>query len=131
MDPNSFDVPFIVNTIFVAAVGSFFGSIVGAWITHRYQRNRDDVAWEREKEKISEQYAHESEMLEKQFSQKIMELEVQIKLQADSQLRDKLIQGIDAPEKVIKELQAITNIQTIFDELKGRESREVRIKALR
>ena len=131
MDTSSFDIPFIINTIFVAAVGSFFGSIVGAWVTHFYQRKRDDLAWEREKEKLHEQYVHENEILEKQFSQKVMELQIQIKQQAEIQLRDKLTQGIDTPDQAIKELHAITNIQNIMDELKGREAREVRIKGLR
>ena|SRR5215213_8351264 len=128
MDPSSFDFSMFINTIFVAMVGSFFGSIVGAWVTHHYQRKRDDIAWEREKEKLKQQFQHEGEILEKQFQNRMSELEIQLQQRVEAQFREAITKGVDTPEKTIA---ALTNLQNIVDELRGREPGKIQIKSLR
>ncbi len=70
----SLDISTLVNWMVSGFIGLIFG-LVTAWVTHRYQRKRDDIAWEREKEKLQEQFEHEKRLLELQFQQRLKELE--------------------------------------------------------
>jgi hypothetical protein len=49
MDPSS-----VLNLILSAFIAFAFGTL-SAWVTYRYQRNRDDRQWEREKEKLRDE----------------------------------------------------------------------------
>jgi WXG100 family type VII secretion target len=79
--------------------------MISAWISYRYERKRDDIAWQREREKLQEQHRHDLELLEKQFQQKIIELEQQLAREQTSQLRNRLTQGIDNAQETIENLQ--------------------------
>jgi len=124
MGSLTFDIPFIINTIFVAAVGSFFGSIVGVWVSHHYQKKRDDITWERDKDKLKAQFAHDMELAQVQFQYKLNELEQQFRQQQSIQLRNEIMRDVNNPEAVI---QAIEKVQHIVDELKGRSPSEIRV----
>lgn len=107
---TSLDIPFIINTIFVAIVGSFFGGIVGAWVTHVYQRKRDDIAWEREKEKLKKSFEHERDMLELQFQQRLDELQKQLSQQQSAQLRNDILKGVDNPQRAINAIRTLEGL---------------------
>jgi len=101
---STIDWPLLINWIVSGLIGLVFG-VISAWIAYRYERKRDDIAWQREKEKLQQQHRHDQELLEIQFEQKIKELEQQLTREQTSQLRERLIQGIDNPQKTIETLQ--------------------------
>ena len=70
----SIDVPTLVKLIVSGFIGLAFG-IISAWVTYRYERKRDDIAWEREKEKLQRQFEHEKLVLQAQYQQRLDELE--------------------------------------------------------
>ncbi|MEM4234688.1 MAG: hypothetical protein QXU75_06040 [Candidatus Methanomethylicaceae archaeon] len=98
------DIGTLVNWLVSGFIGLIFG-IGSAWVTYRYQRRRDDIAWEREKEKLREQFEHDKRMLEQQFQQRIKELEYQLSQQQSLRLREEILKGVDNPAKAIEELQ--------------------------
>lgn len=119
-----FDIPFIVNTIFVAAVGSFFGSIVGAWVTHYYQKKRDDLAWGREIEKLTKEFNHDIEMANLNNQNELKKLEQQFIQQQHSQIRSEIMKDVHNPEAI---LQAIAGLQHLADEAQGRAPSTIRV----
>lgn len=100
----SLDTATLINWVVSVLIGLVFG-IGSAWVTHRYQRQRDDIAWEREKTKLREQFEHEKRLLELQFQQRLKELEQQSSQQQSSRVRDEILKGVDDPDKTIEELQ--------------------------
>jgi len=78
------------NWIGSGFIGLLFG-IIGGYVTHRFQRNRDNLLWEREKTK-----------LEMTWQQKIHELEIQFLRQEQKQLREHIIKGVDDPARQIE-----------------------------
>ena len=94
----------LINWIVSGFIGFVFG-MISAWISYRYERKRDDIAWQREREKLQEQHRHDLELLEKQFQQKMIELEQQLARERTSQLRNRLTQGIDNAQETIENLQ--------------------------
>ncbi len=98
------DFPTIINWIGSGFIGLIFG-VVGAWVAYRYERKRDDISWEREKEKLQQQFTHDRDILELQFQQRIIELEKQLSEQQRSQIREDLTKGLDKPEETINNLQ--------------------------
>jgi hypothetical protein len=69
-------------------IGSFFGVVslvlgaIGGWISSHFayvnQRKLDDSAWEREKEKIQQQYQHEFELARNQMKQELTQKKEQL-----------------------------------------------------
>ena len=100
----SLDIATLINWAVSGFIGLMFG-IGSAWVTHRYQRQRDDIAWEREKAKLREQFEHEKRLLELQFQQRLKELEQQSSQQQSSRIRDEILKGVDNPDRAIQELQ--------------------------
>jgi hypothetical protein len=98
------DTSTLVNWLVSGLIGLVLG-FASAWVTHRYQRQRDDVGWEREKAKLEEQFEHDKEMLELQFQQRIKELEQKLQHDQGTALRAELTKGIDNPDEVIGNLQ--------------------------
>jgi WXG100 family type VII secretion target len=94
----------LINWIVSGFIGFVFG-MISAWISYRFERKRDDIAWQREREKLQEQHRHDLELLEKQFQQKIIELQEQLAREQTSQLRNRLLQGIDNAQETIETLQ--------------------------
>jgi hypothetical protein len=84
--PMSIDVPTLVNWIVSGFIGLAFG-IISAWVTYRYGRKRDDIAWQREKEKLQRQFEHEKVVLQGQYQQRLDELE----RQATQSIRDDIL----------------------------------------
>jgi hypothetical protein len=120
MPSPQFDTELFINTIFIAAVSAFFGSILGSIITHYLQRQRDDVAWRRNNEQLQRQLDHARELAE-----------FQVRVQLYHELG---LSGGQRPESKVaheaaQELEAFANIQHIVDQLKGRPPSEIRITA--
>jgi len=68
------DMQLISNWIISGLIGLLFG-IISAWVTHRYERKRDDISWEHEKVKLGQQFQQEKELMELQFRQKLSDYE--------------------------------------------------------
>jgi len=100
---TSFDTSAVINWVISGFIGLVFG-IISAWITHRYQKERDSIAWEREKEKLRQQFEHELKMLEVQFQQRLVESEQQAAQKQVSRVRDEILKGVDNPNKSLNEL---------------------------
>jgi len=98
------DISTLVNWVVSGFIGLVFG-VVSAWVTHRYQKERDSITWEREKEKLREQFEHEKILLELQFQQRLKELEQQSVQQQSGRVREEILKGVDNPDKAIEELQ--------------------------
>lgn len=100
----SVDIPILVNLLMSGLIGFIVG-IGSAWVTHHYHRQRDDIAWRREKAKLQEQSEHEKTMLELQFQQRVKELEQQSAQEQRLRIKEELLKGIENPDKAIEELQ--------------------------
>jgi hypothetical protein len=98
------DIPTSINLIASSFIGFLFG-IASIWITYRYQRKRDNIEWEREKLKIEKQFEQEKVLLEKQFEQRLEEKEQQLAEQHNLRLREQLLEGLDNPDRTIRDLQ--------------------------
>jgi len=94
----------LANWLMSGFVGLVFG-IIGAWVTHRLNRVRDDIAWEREKTRLQQQWQHERESLEAQFQQRLKELELQFRREDVEHLKEYILRGIDDPTVIVKALQ--------------------------
>ena len=105
----SIDISVLINWIISGFIGLFFG-IISAWFTHRYEKKRDDIAWEREKEKLKQQFDHEVKMLEAQHQQKMIDFERQLREQRHENIRKELLRGVDDAENEIKKISSLTNI---------------------
>ncbi len=103
------DTTILVNWIVSGFVGLIFG-IISAWITYRYERKRDDAAWEREKEKLQQQFNHDIYLLEMQHQQRIKEFETQLIEQKRESINKELLKGIDNPGREIEKLSTLTNL---------------------
>jgi len=99
----NFDAQSITNWIISGLIGLVFG-IISAWVTHRYERKRDDISWQHEKEKLTQQFKQEKELVEIQFQQRLLELEKTISIQTSKEIRMSLTKGLENPEKEIKNL---------------------------
>ncbi|RME60109.1 hypothetical protein D6779_02780 [Candidatus Parcubacteria bacterium] len=77
----------LINWLVSGFVGFIFG-IGSSWVTYRYERKRDDIAWEREKEKLKQQFQHEKEVLEAEFSQKLVAIKEQERASAEKRLAE-------------------------------------------
>lgn len=91
----------MVDWLISGSIGLVFG-LFSAWVAYRFQRRRDDIAWAREKLKLQEQFAHEKELLERQFQDRAEKLK-------ESELRESLTRGVDNAEKEIKALVSSIN----------------------
>jgi len=94
----------LVNWLISGFIGLGFGTI-GAWMAHHFQRQRDDVAWERERSKLQEQWKHDTELLERQFEQRLKELDLQTQQEESKRLRAELTKGLDKTKETIKDLE--------------------------
>jgi len=107
-----------MNWIISGFIGLLFG-IIGGWATYRFDRKRDDIAWEREKQRIQDEWQHQRELLEVQFNQKLAELETQLRREENERLRSTLLRGVDNPAEAIdRAMRARTLLQ--LDYLKMR-----------
>lgn len=108
------DTTALFNWIISGLIGLIFGSI-GAWYTHRLQIKRENLAWQREKEKLQERFEQEKSLLEIQFNQKLLELEKQATQQQSNQVRTEILKGVENPEEVIsrykKYQELLTNLK--------------------
>lgn len=93
----------LTNWIISGLIGLLFG-LIGGWVTYRFDRNRDDIAWQREKQKIQDDWRHQKELLEVQFGQRLKELELQLKREENERLREALLKGVDNPIETIDTL---------------------------
>ena len=98
------DIQSISNWIISGFIGLIFG-IISAWLTHRYEKKRDEVAWEHEKEKLNQQFKQEKELVAIQFRQHIIELERQLSEQKSIAIRSSLTKGLENPEKEIQTIE--------------------------
>ena len=57
------------NWLISGFIGLLFG-VVGTLVTYKLNRRKDDIAWEREREKIKHQWQHDIELLERQLQEK-------------------------------------------------------------
>jgi len=90
----------LVNWLVTGFIGFMFGAL-GAFITYRLERRRDDIAWERDRRKQLELFAHEREILQTQFQQKLEEIKMQFQREDNIRTRQELLRGIDNPLEAI------------------------------
>lgn len=100
----SIDISVLINWIVSGFIGTVFG-IFSAWVAYRYERRRDDILWEREKEKLQQQFEHDRQLLEAEFQQRLQELERQLRHQEGVRLQERLTEGIDNAAQTIENLQ--------------------------
>jgi hypothetical protein len=101
---TNFDLPILINWLASGFIGFIFG-IAGTWVTYRYERMRDDIAWKREKEKLERQFEQDKLLLEIQFQQKLKEIEQQLSQKQSTEIRQELLRGVDNPGKALQELR--------------------------
>jgi hypothetical protein len=106
---TNFDLPTLINWLASGFIGFIFG-IAGTWITYRYERIRDDIAWKREKEKLEKQFEQDKLLLELQFEQKLKEADHQFTQKRSIEIRQELMQGMDNPGKALQNLQRSKSI---------------------
>ncbi len=94
----------LINWVTSGFIGLVFG-IIGGWVTYRRDRRRDDIAWQKEKQKFQEDWEHQKELLEIQFEQRLKEHELQITREENERLRNTLLQGVNNPLETIDTLQ--------------------------
>src|SRR5262245_50339060 len=80
-----------------AVIGLIFG-VIGGYMTHRFQRLRDDIQWEREKLKLEQQWQYEREKLNLLWQQKVQEMELQYLKEERNNLRSELAKGVNDPQ---------------------------------
>jgi len=98
------DIPTLVNWLATGFIGLFFG-IIGAWVAYRYERKRDDIAWEREKEKLRQQFEHEKESLASQYQQKLEEMNQHVLQERELQIRNTLLRGVENPAATLANME--------------------------
>ena len=101
---TSIDTPTLVNWIVSGFIGLCFG-IISAWVTYRYERKRDDIAWEREKERLQQQFEHERKLVALEFQQKLEELTQEKLQEQNSQIRSDILKGVENSAKTLEELE--------------------------
>ena len=101
---SNFDLPTLINWLASGFIGFVFG-IAGTWVTYRYERRRDDIAWKREKEKLEKQFEQDRLLLEIQLQQKLKEAEQQAAEKRNDEVRKELLKGVDNPAKAMQELK--------------------------
>ncbi len=89
-----------MNWVVSGLIGLVFG-IIGGWATYRFDRKRDDLAWERDKQRIQDEWQHQKRLLEAQFEQRLEELEAQLEREESERLRNTLLRGVDNPDEAI------------------------------
>lgn len=93
----------ILNWTISGLIGLFFG-IISTWVTHRFQLKREKIAWEREKEKLNEEFEQEKSLLKLQFNQKLLELEHQFSQQRSHLIRAEILKGVEDAEESIRRI---------------------------
>jgi hypothetical protein len=83
----------LLNWIFSGLIALIFG-IIGTWATYRFERKRDDIRWQRDKQQ-----------LEEQWNQKLREIELQLANQAKQERRDDIVKGLDDPARELQKLK--------------------------
>jgi hypothetical protein len=90
----------VMNWVISGFIGLLFG-IIGAWATHRFQKERDSIAWESEKEKLREQFEYEKRLIEVQFEQRLIEYVRQSEQQQRQRIREEILKGVDNPQETL------------------------------
>jgi hypothetical protein len=109
------DWPTLTNWVVAGLIGAVFGAC-GAWVTYRLERRRDNIAWERDRKKQLDSFAHESKLLEKGFQQRLTEIEMQFRREDVMKTRQDLLKGIENP------LEAVQVLHNAVSEFTGRRS---------
>lgn len=112
-----------LNMLISGVIAFIFGAI-GSLLAYRVDKKRDDIAWEREKEKINLQMKHEIEMFEKQLQQKLDE----IKREERERLVSEITKGIDNPSKALEDYLSISKFRLRkeeADDKKGDDNPEI------
>ena len=100
----TFDIVILINWVGSGLIGFLFG-VATTWVTFRFERKRDDIAWKREKEKLYIQFLHDKELLILEFEQKTKELEEQLQQQQIEHIRKDILKGVDNPIQAIRDLE--------------------------
>ncbi|HNE04759.1 MAG TPA: hypothetical protein PLT08_09595 [Anaerolineales bacterium] len=104
-----FDLTLLINWVTSGFIGLIFG-LISASVTYRYEKKRDEKAWEREKEKIQLQFQHDRDMFEAEVNQKIKELELQFQQRETEKIRQTLLAGLGNPSEVISRVERTNQI---------------------
>lgn len=67
---SNIDTPILINWIVSGLIACIFGAI-SAWLAYRYQKRRDDIAWNREKERMQHQFQNDLERLREEVKQEL------------------------------------------------------------
>lgn len=109
-----------MNWVISGLIGLIFG-IIGGWATYRFDRKRDDIAWERDKQRIQDEWQHQKKLLESQFEQRLVELEAELKREESERLRSTLLRGVDDPAAAInRAMRAKVQLQMDYLKLNAR-----------
>ena len=81
----------------VAFLSGAFGASGAAWLTHHFTEKRDKAAWEREKEKLKEEFNQQIALYNMQSEDKKRELEQQALEQQRTSVRSSILKGIGDP----------------------------------
>jgi len=122
---SQIDVPTLVNWIVTGVIGLVFG-IVSASVVHRYQRRRDDIAWDREKLLQQQKFDQEKSQLQERFRHEragweagFLERQRQAVLEAEQKkrndLRAQLTSGVSDPAKAIRSIKQADRLIAIHD----------------
>ncbi len=98
------DLTSLLDYIVSGVVGLLFGGIIGGFITYRFDRKRDDLRWERDKQQLEKQWKHEKEL-------RLKELETQYKEEKANNLRKQLLIGVERPMESIAEAQRLSSLR--------------------
>jgi hypothetical protein len=93
----------MMNWVIPGFIGLLFG-FISAWATHRFQKERDSIAWEREKAKLREQFEYEKRLIEIQFEQRLIEYVRQSEQQQRNRIREEILKGVDNPQQALDAL---------------------------
>lgn len=104
----------LANWTVPAFIGLVFG-IIGGYVTHRFQRSRDDANWEREKFKLEQQWHQEKERMKIQWEQKLQELQIQFLRDDNNRLRSELAKGIDDPKTISRIMEVRHRMENQFE----------------
>jgi hypothetical protein len=94
---TSIDWPQLINLVVVAFLSGAFGASGAAWLTHHFTEKRDKAAWEREKEKLKEEFNQQIALYNMQSEDKKRELEQQALEQQRTSVRSSILKGIGDP----------------------------------
>jgi hypothetical protein len=89
----SIDVPALVNVLVSGLIG-FLSGVASSWVAYRYQRKRDDIAWERELVMLHQQFTHEIALREREYAQRLKDLEEKLSREESDEIRRQLLRGV-------------------------------------